>query len=226
MTSPENEQLVEQFRTWLESSADSPDALIKSNTDADATDLFSLYTELAALKNEVRLESRQLKTALEKFGELFDGLQETNQRQSQALEALGSANRQALDDAESRLLLEIIDLRDRLDAGLSAAVGYRATGLARLSAAPTQFVTSLADGMAISLRRMDELLARYRVQPVQAISQRLNPDTMHASAVESRPAEPDGSVIAEVRKGYLRHGELLRLAEVIVNKHTNGTPHD
>ena len=40
---------------------------------------------MAALKNDVRLESRQLKVALEKFGELFDSLREGNQQLTREL---------------------------------------------------------------------------------------------------------------------------------------------
>ena len=41
--------------------------------------------ELAALKNEVKLESRQVKTALEQFRELFDTLQRANTRLGEEL---------------------------------------------------------------------------------------------------------------------------------------------
>jgi molecular chaperone GrpE len=220
MNSKSNAQLVEQFSRWLDESDAVSSIAAGDDSENSTTDLFSLYVELAALKNEVRLESRQLKSALEKFGALFDTLQQSNERQGRALDALRGANTQALADAESRLLLGIIDLRDRLEAGLGAAKGYRSTGLARLSSAPADFVTRLADGMAISLRRVDELLVRYRVQPVAVVGSRLDPDTMQAHSVECHPDLPDGSVVAELRKGYARHGERLRLAEVIVNKHS------
>ena len=216
------DQLVEQFRAYLDDNAtaiadDETAASEKFETGANS-DLFHLFTELAALKNEVRLESRQLKVALEKFGELFDSLREGNQQLTRELDNQRSASSHAIDDAESKLLLEMVDLRDRLQAGLDTAQGYRATGLARLSGTPAGFIESLADGMAISLRRLDELLARYRVQALQAIGQPLDPSTMHANAVESHADKPDGTVLSEVRKGYTRHGEMLRIAEVIVNK--------
>jgi molecular chaperone GrpE (heat shock protein) len=72
--------------------------------------------------------------------------------------------------------------------------------------------------MAISLRRLDELLARYHVYAIQTVELPLDPATMHASAVESHADKSDGTVLHEVRKGYTRRDELLRVAEVVVNK--------
>lgn len=214
--------LVEQFSRWLEDrDPASIDAVALEEADDASTDLFSLYTELAALKNEVRLESRQMKNAMEKFSAVFDTLQQSNERQARAMDALHRTENQALIDAESRLLLDIIDLRDRLVAGQDIAQSYRASGLARFSSAPADFVSRLADGMAISVRRVDELLARYQVQSVEAIGHRFDPDTMQANVVEDHSNLPDGSVVTELRKGYVRNGERLRLTEVIVNKHSS-----
>lgn len=223
MNSETRDRLVEQFRTYLDDTAtiaadDKIETVCDVATEASC-DLFSLFTELAALRNEVRLESRQLKVALEKIGDLSDSLRESNQQLTLELNTQRNASLQAMGDAESTLLLEIVDLRDRLQAGLSAAQGYRATGLARLSNTPSVFIESLADGMAISLRRTDELLTRYRVVPLAAKGQRLDPSTMHANAVESHQDQPDGTVLSEVRRGYSRNDEVLRIAEVIVNKH-------
>lgn len=215
-----NTLLVEQFSRWLEDrDPTSIDAVTIEETEDATTDLFSLYTELAALKNEVRLESRQMKNALEKFSAVFDTLQQSNERQAHAMDVLRSADNQALVDAESRLLLDIIDLRDRLAAGQDIAQSYRASGLARFSSAPADFISRLADGMAISVRRVDELLARYKVQSIEAVGHRFDPDTMQANMVEDHSNLPDGSVVAELRRGYVRNGEQLRLTEVIVNKH-------
>lgn len=222
MNSEARDRLVEQFRTYLDDTAPSAaDKAIEADSEVAtkiSCDLFSLFTELAALKNDVRLESRQLKAALEKFSELFDSLRDGNSQLTRELNTQKKASTHAIVDAESKLLLEIVDLRDRLQAGLDTAQGYRATGLARLSGTPSGFIDSLADGMAISLRRTDELLARYGVAALPAIGQPLDPSTMHANAVESRTDKPDGTVLNEVRKGYTRNGEVLRIAEVVVNK--------
>ncbi|OQY48555.1 MAG: hypothetical protein B6247_24935 [Candidatus Parabeggiatoa sp. nov. 2] len=58
------EKLITQFSAYLDS--------YQVNEETQQTDLFSLFTELAALRNEVKLESRQVKNALDLFKETFD----------------------------------------------------------------------------------------------------------------------------------------------------------
>ena len=217
MNAETREQLVAQFRAYLEAGADEPQA-DACEGDAPQTDLFSLFIELAALKNEVRLESRQVKAAMDDFGQLFDTLNEANRRLTRELDARREVAADALAGAERPLLLEILELRDRIEAGLESARAYRPRGLARLSAQPSRFIAGLVDGMAISLRRVDELLARYRVRAVPAVGEPLDPHTMHAAGIESHDDQADGVVLAEVRKGFFRGDEALRFAEVIVNR--------
>ena len=46
---------------------------------------------------------------------------------------------------------------------------------------------------------------------------------MRAVGVEADPEAPDGVVLREVRRGFYHGGELLRAAEVIVNKKATRT---
>ncbi len=74
MWSHTQEALLAQFRTYLEE--------ISANDDGGeppvAVDLYTLFGELAALKNEVRIESRQVKGALDQFRGLVEPLQTGN----------------------------------------------------------------------------------------------------------------------------------------------------
>ncbi len=56
------------------------------------------------------------------------------------------------------------------------------------------------------------------MRPVDALGQPLDPTLMRAVGVESVRDRPDAVVLREARRGYFRGGELLRAAEVIVNK--------
>jgi molecular chaperone GrpE (heat shock protein) len=46
---------------------------------------------------------------------------------------------------------------------------------------------------------------------------------MTVTAIESRKDRDSGVVLEEVRQGFLRGEQVLRLAEVIVNKHETRT---
>lgn len=204
------EQLVERFRACLED-------LDSTADDTQVPDLFSLLAELAALKNEVKLESRQVKGALDQFRELFDTLQQANERLSAELVRRQQLEREAVHAAEREMLLELTELRDRLQSGYAHAARYQPGWLARRGGART-FVAGMADGLAMNLRRLDESLERREVRPIEALGRRFDPRIMSAVEVAADPACAAGEVIAEVRTGYLRSDELLRATEVVVNK--------
>jgi len=204
------EQLVARLRALLET----PEGI---DEEPAAPDLFTLLAELAALKSEVKIESRQVKSALEQFGALFDTLKLTNERQVGELAACREAARAQAREAERGLFLELLDVRDRLADGHAHARGYRPGWLARRSGAD-RFVAAMADGLEMNLRRLDETLLRRDVRPIPALDRRFDPRLMSAVEVVASAAHRPNEVVAEVRRGYRRGDELLRVAEVVVNK--------
>lgn len=214
----QKESLIEQFRAYLDECVEN-DAE-ESDTDAGDTplDLHTLLSEMAALKNEIRLESRQFKSMLEEMRQFGEVLREQNERLNRELERVREQAAAAKRQAERGLLLGLLDLRDRLAAGVEAGAAHRPGLLARLTPAEARFAASLAQGLALTLRRADELLAGHQVRPLEAIGQNLDPHRMRAVGVETLSDQPDGQVLREVLRGYYQHGELLRAAEVIVNK--------
>ena len=208
--------LLERFRVYLDELPET--ALAEPNEENRRTDLYSLFAELVALKNEVRLESRQVRTALDEFKSIFDTLQ-TSQSQlggelNRARAALPEQRRAAL----KPLLLELVELRDRLDAGLRVLQSYRPSLLGRLAGRERTLFQAVAQGQEISLRRLDQLLGAQQVVALPVQGQPLDPHTMRAAELDQRPDLANGIVTEELRKGYLWLGELLRLAEVKVNR--------
>jgi molecular chaperone GrpE len=181
-----------------------------------APDLFTLLAEVAALKNEVKLEARQVKSALDEFRSLFDALREANARLAEEQERRREQEQMAGQQAQTALLLALLDLRDRLQAGHEQALRFRPGWLTGRSAA--SFVASMAEGMAMNLRRLDEILARREVRPLAVVGQSFDPRTMHAAELARDPDQPDGQVVSELRKGFTHGDRLLRAAEVVVNR--------
>lgn len=185
--------------------------------EARAPDLYAFFAELAALKNEVKLESRQVKTALEEFRGLFDNLRETSTRLNDERERRFEQTR-AGDRAASRdLLLELLELRDRLHAGQQQAERFKPSWYAR-NRREVGLIASLAEGMAMNLRRLDETLTRRGVRPIPTQGRMFDPHRMRAAEVTRDPQYRNGEVMAELRPGWLLHDDLLRLAEVVVNR--------
>ena len=208
----EKQRLVEDFRVCLEQWEE------EAAEDDQPIDLRTLLGEMAALKNEVRLESRQFKSALDELKSFGEALSAHIERLARDLDRARGEAAEAQRQAERRLLLGMLDLRDRLQAGADAAAARRPSAFARLVPGETRFVRALSEGFMFTLQRLDELLATHRVRPIDALGQPLDPQRMRAVGVEAAPDAPVGVVLREARRGYYHGGELLRSAEVIVNK--------
>lgn len=206
------DRLVEQFRACLDSSED------ESPGDGESIDLLTLLAEMAALKNEVRLQARQFKSALEQMQALSDALRAQNETLTRDLERSRSLAADAKSQAERGLLLGLLELRDRLQAGLDAQATWRPSPLARVLGGVQPYLRSLREGSAMTLQRLDELLASHRVRPIAALGRALDPQCMQAVATECQLETADGVVLRELRRGFQQGTELLRAAEVIVNK--------
>jgi len=204
-------RLVGEFRAFLDQWENGAD-------EAELLDLRSLLAEMAALKNEVRLESRQFRSALEELKTHGEALRLQNERLTRDLDRVRGEAAHAQRQAERRLLLGIVDLRDRLQAGADAAAARRPSALARLVPGETRFVRAVSEGLTLTLQRLDQLLETHRVRPIEVLGKPLDPQIMRALGVEAAPDAPEGVVLREVRRGFHLGGDLLRAAEVIVNK--------
>jgi len=216
MDTVNKELLINRFRAYLdelpEAAAEQPDS------EQRQTDLFSVFTELTALKNEVRLESRQVKTALDEFRAVFATLHTSHEQLNDALERARAALQEQRRALLRPLLLELLELRDRLEAGLQALRAYRPSLLSRVSKRGKAFIAAVGEGQEISLRRLEQLLNAQNVGALEARGKPLDPHTMRAAEVEQRTDLDNGIVTEELRQGFTWEGELLRLAEVKVNK--------
>ncbi len=225
MTTESKEQLLERFRAYLDET-ELETVATDSADEPSHTDLFSLFIELSALKNEIKLESRQLKKALDEFKAVFDTLQTSHQQLGQELEHLRNTQPEQRRDTLRPLLLELLELRDRFEAGVEAIAKHRGSALAWLCKPETTLITSMAEGQEISLRRLDQLLNSYQVIALETCGKPLDPHTMRAAAIAQRTRLANGIVVEELRKGYRWENELLRLAEVRVNKLEKSKHHE
>ncbi|MEO5334182.1 MAG: nucleotide exchange factor GrpE [Magnetococcus sp. YQC-5] len=223
MLTPEQEGLMAQFRAYLEESATS--TMGASRGDAEhverkTVDLYTLFGELAALKNEVRIESRQLKTALEQFRGLVEPLQTGNAALRSEIDRMHEDRRDVAQEALRPVLLELLDIRDRMAAGLEMATDKRATKhlFKRMCHKEWEVMEAWREGQEMTLRRLDQTLAARQVHPINVVGQPLDPRWSRALRVEWHKGMAEGVVVAELRKGFFWGEALLRPAEVVVNK--------
>ncbi len=218
MDADAKERLVEEFRACLEDWDPVDASPAEALGDEPVVNLALLFAELSVLRNEVRVEARQFKAALDDMRALTEMLNEQNLRLTRDLERAREAEGAAQRQTERALLLDLIDVRDRIGAAMEVYAAHQPGYLARLAAKEMQLVRGMGDGIEMTLRRMDALLIERRVRPIEAVGGRLDPNTMRAIGTAVDAGRAAGEVLREARRGYLRDDELLRLAEVIVNK--------
>lgn len=183
---------------------------------APATDLYALFAEVAALKNEVKLEARHVKLALDDFRTLFEALDAAQAKAKADAEQRAEQEHAAAAQARKGHLLELLELRDRLQSDHERAAGYRGGWFGSGDAAG--YLAELAEDLGATLRRLDEVLTRHGVRPFLSVQRTFDAQTMHAAELASDPLRPEGQVLGELRKGFFYQDELLRPAEVLVNR--------
>ena len=185
---------------------------------SEAADLFSVFVEIAAARNEMRTQSRLVKDAIDQFRDLFQTLQSSHAVLEQELKEARAGGREQARAAVRSLLLDIIDVRDRLVAGL-AAVSPRGVRRGWFGKAPA--ADPWREGMFMTLRRLDQVLADRGVTPIATVGRPFTPARARVIATINDPAVADGVVVAEWRPGFEWENELLRPAEVTVARTTN-----
>ncbi|MEI8326734.1 MAG: nucleotide exchange factor GrpE [Betaproteobacteria bacterium] len=218
MDADTKERLVEEFRVCLEDWGAADLASGEGPVLGAPVDLALLFAELSVLRNEVRVEARQFKAALDDMRALADMLSEQNHRLARDLERAREAEGAEQRKTERLLLLDLLDVRDRIGSAMDIYFNYEPGYLARFAAREMQLIRGVGDGIEMTLRRIDALLTERHVRPLEAVGGRLDPNTMRAIGTDADASRAAGEVLSEARRGYMRDDELLRLAEVIVNK--------
>jgi molecular chaperone GrpE len=207
--------LLSRFSAYLENlTGDDEPAEAPEQT----TDLYSLLVEMAGLRNEVRTESRLVKEALDQFRGVFGTLEASQASLQQELERARNDTAERTRQAMRPLLLDVIDIRDRLTAALRLASTVRPHWTDRFRRRDEAGGNAWQEGLRMILRRIDQALLDRRVAPMQLAGRKFDPQRARVVATAADPAVAEGDVIEEVRPGFLWDDQVLRFAEVIVSK--------
>ena len=95
--------LIDRFRGYLDMVEDGEEP---PDDPRETADLFSVLVEMAALRSEVRTESRLVKEALEQFRGVFDSLQASQATLQRELDRARTETRDQAQSALRPLLLE------------------------------------------------------------------------------------------------------------------------
>ena len=207
--------LIDRFRGYLDMVEDGEEP---PDDPGETADLFSVLVEMAALRSEVRTESRLVKEALEQFRGVFDSLQASQATLQRELDRARTETRDQAQSALRPLLLDVIDLRDRLVAALTLSAAARPRWRDRLWRRDRSGVAAWQEGLRMTLRRLDQVLLDRRVVATQLAGLPFDPRLARAIGTAADSSVAEGTVIKEVRAGFLWDDQVLRTAEVIVSK--------
>jgi molecular chaperone GrpE len=186
----------------------------------DQPDLTTLFTDLAGLKSEVKAESRQFKATLDTLSEALSVLTADNQALAAQLSSAAERLQQQRRETERAVLLELVDIYDRLSEGYRVLQNYRPVDslFNHSKKQDVRFIESFGKGQEITLKRLEQLLQRRRVYPLECLGKPFDARTMTTLDIGQDPQLENGIVLEELRKGFLFEDQVLRLAEVKVNK--------
>ncbi len=213
-TEVQQTELLEQFQHYLQQNS------LDLSPIAQQPDLFSLLSELTSLKSEVKAESRQFKNTLDTLSSALTTVQEDKEHLAKELSLTRENFEQQQDKMMRTLLLEFIDIYDSLLLASTVLQNYQPVSSLFKSSRKKDiaFIKRFEDGQLMSLKRFTQLLQRYQVYPIECKGELLDPTKMHAVETISNPELDNGIVVEELRTGFLYKNQILRLAEVKVNK--------
>ncbi|MFA5921740.1 MAG: nucleotide exchange factor GrpE [Methylococcaceae bacterium] len=214
MSDTQKNRLLEEFQSYLEQ------ADLAHTLSAEQPDLTMLLSEMAGLKSEVKAESRHFKTTLDTLSNALTTLQTDNKALADELSAHNERLQQMRSETLRIVLLDIVDIYDRLIVGFGVLQNYHPVSslFSHSKKQDVRFINSFKKGQSMTLRRFEQLLQRYNVYAIDCVGKLLDPHTMSAVEITQDPKLANGIVIEELRKGFLFEENVLRLAEVKVNK--------
>jgi len=108
------------------------------------------------------------------------------------------------DSANQALMLELLPVLDHLQLGIQAACAHQADPAFR-------------EGLALIFDQLMGVLSKFGLSPIETENQAFDPDRFEAVNALPSATEPEGMVLALVRRGYMVRNKLLRPAQVIVS---------
>jgi molecular chaperone GrpE len=162
-------------------------------------DVVALRAELESVRSELKRAKESSENSLNKMKYLmadFDNYRKQMERQVAS----------KAESIKAELLLKFLNIRDDY---------VRALSVARQSKSEQIVVIEGLEGI---LKNIDSLLASEGVREIEAIGTPFDPNVHDAIAYSARDDLAENTVTAEIRKGYMLNGRVLRPSLVEISK--------
>ena len=207
------QRALDDFNAWL---MELPDDLpADRNVDIDSCDLYTLLTEFTALRQEIKLQTREQNRALRHHETFLDGFKEAAALFKERTDDFAGLEERIRLGSEKNALTPFLGVRDALGRGLDAARAAAETK--SFFRRPPRGINGVVEGYEMALRRFDRALSHVGVTPLKTVGQPFDPTVMRAMINRTDPQQEPGIVIEELLPGFIRGNEVIRTAEVVVN---------
>ncbi|MCY1156100.1 MAG: grpE [Nitrososphaera sp.] len=159
----------------------------------------ALRDELESVKNELRKAKESSESSLNKVRYLMADFDNYRKQMEKQLASKAES-------IKAELLLKFLNIRDDY---------LRALSVARQSKSEQVVVIEGLEGI---LKNIDSLLASEGVREIEAVGTPFDPNVHDAIAYSARDDLAENTVTAEIRKGYILNGRVLRPSLVEISK--------
>jgi molecular chaperone GrpE len=159
----------------------------------------ALRAELESVKNELRKAKESSESSLNKMRYLMADFDNYRKQMEKQLASKAES-------IKAELLLKFLNIRDDY---------LRALSVARQSKSEQVVVIEGLEGI---LKNIDSLLASEGVREIEAVGTPFDPNVHDAIAYSARNDLAENTVTAEIRKGYMLNGRVLRPSLVEISK--------
>jgi molecular chaperone GrpE (heat shock protein) len=219
--------VLDDFRQWLFRLDDDETAILREEgqTEAQTPDLLAFYRDLTAFRQEARLQAKATQSAGRSVDELSALVRDTLAPQvrtaGETVAKLQGAVAEARRSGEKAISAELLSLREGLVRNAAAAHDLRPPRWL-WTARQRSALDALRDNQRLMLDKLDDALRRLQVVPLAEVGAAFDPAHMRAVAVSEGTSAAPGTVTRVIHQGYQRNGDLLRVADVQVEREEDG----
>jgi molecular chaperone GrpE len=167
----------------------------------------ALRAELESVKSELRKARESSESSLNKMRYLMADFDNYRKQMEKQLASKAES-------IKAELLLKFLNIRDDY---------LRALSMARQTKSEQGVVIEGLEGI---LKNIDSLLASEGVREIEAIGTPFDPNVHDAIAYSARDDLAENTVTAEIRKGYMLNGRVLRPSLVEISKIVKNSVND
>ena len=220
---PWKQSLRDELEHWLASLDEDPALEEESCEVEDVPDLTSFFEQLAVLNTEARKSNRRIAESLSQWNDTLARFEAALTRRPELSAPIPTSSTGDARLARSHCLT-LVELYDRMQRlGTAFAMTPEKPWWGGEAHWRKAWETQ-RQAFAIMCGHFEALLRKEGVTRIETRGQLLDPARMVAVAAAPASSHPHQTVLEEIAAGYLRDGELLRVAQVKVALNKNATP--